>query len=118
MLNKLENIPYLDRGRNEHGVDCIGLLCLSRKFPKELQDEFDKCLKAESYLPLLPIFFTKQTIPEHGDVIIAYFKEVVMYAGYYLEDGLLYRVDVNDGVVKDHIKHYKDFQYDFWRLNA
>lgn len=107
-------IPYADQGRDRHGVDCWGLVCmvLGEQFGKllpSLADEYSTCLDQIGVETLVeeqrPLITTEKVDnPFPGDIVLARLRGFLCHVGVYVGDGCMLHVRAGTNSVIDRIR--------------
>lgn len=110
-VGKYIRIPFLDRGRDFDGCDCIGLVLLvfRTEYGIELPDPaYHLDLSSEEIARLIdvnqPLFnAVKIEPPKEGDIVLVWKNGYPSHVGIYLEDGRMLHVTERLGTLCEKI---------------
>lgn len=133
-VRALIDVPFIHQGRDENGLDCIGLVAIGYGYPinklpayprDPLNNELEKYLIAALGAPALEKPFTIEDLKEN-DLVAMQYRGPIRHVGIVLKhptipgEFSLIHTDSMIGQVKEHILDFKWFRRieKVWRLES
>ena len=98
--------------------DCVGVI---EKFlpnlPNNIREKLlNKNVRPEWYYRYLKKYAIRVITPRPGDIVICKVNHTLVYAGIYIENGIVVRMESDSKkIIKDHIREYVNTKYEYWR---